>query len=163
MVTTSEIRVDAAFTDLPERKPRLKTLLGHARRMPLGAAGAAVVVVMGLAALFAGIIAPHNPVANDFASMLQAPSWNHPLGTDQFGRDILSRIIYGARTALYVGSVSALIGGTAGLVLGVASAYFGGWIALVFQRLMDVFMAFRKEELRVGNGGVRTCRSRWCA
>src|SRR3546814_15802637 len=86
MVTTSEIRVDAAFTDLPERKPRLKALLGHARRKPLGTAGAAVVVLMGLAAMFAGVISPHNPVANDFASMLQAPSWNHPLGHDQLCR-----------------------------------------------------------------------------
>src|SRR5690606_22010489 len=71
-----------------------------------------------------------------------APSWEFPLGTDQFGRDLLSRIIYGARTALFVGFAAAFVGGTIGLVLGVGSAYFGGWIDLVFQRVMDVFMAF---------------------
>ena len=70
--------------------------------------------------------------------MTQAPSWAHPLGTDQFGRDILSRIIFGARTALIVGFSSAIVGGITGLVLGVASAYFGGRIDLVFQRVLDI-------------------------
>jgi peptide/nickel transport system permease protein len=64
------------------------------------------------------------------------------LGTDDFGRDIFSRIIYGARTALFVGFVAAFIGATGGLILGVASAYFGGWLDLLVQRIMDVFMAF---------------------
>jgi peptide/nickel transport system permease protein len=74
--------------------------------------------------------------------MTEAPSLAHWLGTDQFGRDLLSRIIYGARTALIVGLTSAFIGGTAGLVLGVASAYFGGLIDLVLQRVFDIVMAF---------------------
>jgi peptide/nickel transport system permease protein len=71
-----------------------------------------------------------------------APSAEHWFGTDQFGRDVLSRIIFGARTAMLVGFVSAFIGATLGLVLGVASAYFGGVFDLIFQRIMDVFMAF---------------------
>jgi peptide/nickel transport system permease protein len=74
--------------------------------------------------------------------MLSPPDREHWLGTDQFGRDLLARIIYGARTALLVGFVSAAVGATVGLVLGVASAYFGGWFDLTFQRLMDVLMAF---------------------
>ena len=74
--------------------------------------------------------------------MTEAPSWTHLLGTDQFGRDLLSRIIYGARTALIVGLTSAIVGGFAGLVLGVASAYFGGKLDLIFQRIFDVVMAF---------------------
>jgi peptide/nickel transport system permease protein len=74
--------------------------------------------------------------------MIQAPSWAHPLGTDQFGRDILSRIIFGARTALIVGLSAAIIGGFSGLVLGVASAYFGGRLDLAVQRVLDVLMAF---------------------
>ena len=74
--------------------------------------------------------------------MTEAPSWAHLLGTDQFGRDLLSRIIYGARTALIVGLSSALVGGVAGLVLGVGSAYFGGRLDLILQRVFDVVMAF---------------------
>ena len=142
MVTTSEIRVDAATTDLAERPSRLMSALRLARRKPLGAAGALIVLVMIVAAVFAEVVAPFDPVANNFMAMEQAPSWEYWLGTDQFGRDMLSRIIYGARTALFVGFAAALVGGSIGLVLGVGSAYFGGWIDLVFQRVMDVFMAF---------------------
>ena len=74
--------------------------------------------------------------------MLVGPDWTFLLGTDQFGRDIFSRIVYGARTALFVGFVSAFVGSAIGLVLGVTSAYFGGKFDLVFQRVMDVFMSF---------------------
>jgi peptide/nickel transport system permease protein len=74
--------------------------------------------------------------------MTEAPSWAHWLGTDQFGRDMLSRIIFGARTALLVGLSSALVGGVTGLVLGVGSAYFGGMIDMILQRVLDVLMAF---------------------
>ena len=116
--------------------------LDLARRKPLGAAGAVIVLIMMATALLADLIAPYDPVANAFDRMHLAPSAAHWLGTDQFGRDLLSRIIYGSRTALLVGFVSAGIGATVGLVLGVASAYFGGRFDLIFQRLMDIFMAF---------------------
>ena len=87
-------------------------------------------------------IAPFDPEENDFTAMMQAPSCAHLLGTDQFGRDIFSRLVFGARTALIVGFSAAFVGGLIGLVLGVASAYFGGWFDLVFQRVLDVLMAF---------------------
>ena len=74
--------------------------------------------------------------------MLTPPNLQFLLGTDQFGRDILTRIIYGARTALFVGFTAAFIGATIGLILGVASAFYGGRFDLIFQRIMDVFMAF---------------------
>jgi peptide/nickel transport system permease protein len=112
------------------------------RRKPLGAAGALIVIVMILMAVFANLLTSYDPTANSFAEMHAAPSAEHWLGTDQFGRDLLSRIIHGARTALFVGFVSAFIGASLGLVLGVGSAYFGGRIDLIFQRVMDVFMAF---------------------
>jgi peptide/nickel transport system permease protein len=111
-------------------------------REPLGTFGMAIVVIMAMTGMFAELIAPYSPTANDFAAMTEAPSWNHWLGTDQFGRDLLSRIIFGARTALIVGLTSAIVGGFAGLVLGVASAYFGSALDLIFQRIFDVVMAF---------------------
>jgi peptide/nickel transport system permease protein len=116
--------------------------LDFCRRQPFGAFGMLLVLVMAITGLTAGWIAPYSPTANDFEAMTEAPSWAHWLGTDQFGRDMLSRIIYGARTALTVGLTSSLVGGIAGLVLGVASAYFGGRIDNLFQRVCDVMMAF---------------------
>jgi peptide/nickel transport system permease protein len=91
---------------------------------------------------FADWLAPFDPEENDFNAMMQAPSWLHLFGTDQFGRDIFSRLVFGARTAMIVGFGSAVGGGLIGLVLGVASAYFGGWFDLAFQRVLDVLMAF---------------------
>ncbi|MDR3531102.1 MAG: ABC transporter permease [Rhodopila sp.] len=117
-------------------------ILSFCQREPLGAFGMAIVIIMAVAGFSAELIAPYSPTANDFAVMTEPPSWAHWLGTDQFGRDLLSRIIYGARTALIVGLSSALVGGVAGLVLGVGSAYFGGPIDLVLQRVFDVMMAF---------------------
>jgi peptide/nickel transport system permease protein len=93
-------------------------------------------------AVFADFLTPYDPVLNAFEIMHIAPGADHWLGTDQFGRDILSRIIFGSRTALFVGFVSAFVGATSGLVLGVASAYFGGRFDLIFQRVMDIFLAF---------------------
>ena len=74
--------------------------------------------------------------------MLEGPSGEFWMGTDEFGRDILTRILYGARTALFIGFTAAIIGATGRLVLGVASAYFGGIFDLVVQRIVDVFIAF---------------------
>ena len=120
----------------------LRSALTFCRRQPLGTFGMALVLVMAAAGLCADWIAPYNPTANDFAAMTEPPSWSHLLGTDQFGRDLLSRIVFGARTALIVGFSCAIVGGAVGLVLGVGSAYFGGRIDLMFQRIVDVGMAF---------------------
>ena len=124
------------------RTPWWRVILHFCQREPLGTFGMAIVIVIAIMGLTAEWIAPYSPTANDFAAMTQAPSWAHWLGTDQFGRDLLSRIIYGARTALIVGLSSALVGGVVGLVLGVGSAYFGGLIDLILQRVLDVLMAF---------------------
>jgi peptide/nickel transport system permease protein len=112
------------------------------RRQPVGTIGIVLVAIFGLCGLFANLIAPYNPTANDFAAMTEAPSWAHWLGTDQLGRDILSRILFGARTAFIVGITSATVGGFSGLVLGVSSAYFGGRIDLFLQRINDIVMSF---------------------
>lgn len=131
-------------TEAPDeiRRSWRTAALGFCRRQPLGTFGLAIVIVTAFAGLSAEWIAPYSPTANDFEVMTQPPSWAHWLGTDQFGRDLLSRIIYGARTALIIGFISAFVGGFAGLVLGVGSAYFGGKVDLILQRVMDVLMAF---------------------
>src|SRR3954454_24459004 len=135
--------IPAIADDVPEiRRSVWRRAWIFCRRQPLGTFGMALVIIMALAGLCADWIAPYSPTANDFAAMTEPPSLAHWLGTDQFGRDLLSRIIYGARTALIIGFVSAFVGGFAGLVLGVGSAYFGGWIDLVLQRVMDIVMAF---------------------
>ena len=112
------------------------------RRQPLGTVGLVLVLVMAVAGLGADWIAPYSPTSNDFAAMTEPPSWAHIMGTDQFGRDLFSRIVYGARTAFIVGFCCAMVGGFAGLVLGVASAYFGGRLGLLLERINDVIMAF---------------------
>jgi peptide/nickel transport system permease protein len=112
------------------------------RRQPLGAAGAVIIVVMILAAVLAPAISPYDPLETDFLSMLSPPSAQHWLGTDAFGRDLLSRLIYGSRTALLVGFASAFLGATCGALIGVSSAYFGGRVDLALQRVVDVFLAF---------------------
>lgn len=127
---------------LPPRRAWPLRLWRYCVQHPLGAAGALVVVAMVFLALFAQVVTPYDPEANDYEAMLVPPSWAHWFGTDQFGRDILTRIIYGARTALFVGFVCAFVGATSGLILGVTSAYFGGRFDMLFQRVMDVFMAF---------------------
>jgi peptide/nickel transport system permease protein len=124
------------------RRSRWARLVDFVRHQPLGTIGMVMVGIVTLAGIGADWIAPYDPTSNDFAAMIQAPSWAHLLGTDQFGRDIFSRIIYGARTAMIVGLATAAIGGFSGLVLGVASAYFGGRLDLFVQRVLDVLMAF---------------------
>ena len=131
--------IEATLTARRSRWARIRRFCG---REMLGTFGLGIVIVMAIAGLSAEWIAPYNPTANDFAAMTEPPSWAHWLGTDQFGRDLLSRIIYGARTALIVGLSSAFVGGALGLVLGVGSAYFGGLIDMILQRFFDIMMAF---------------------
>ncbi|HET7701418.1 MAG TPA: ABC transporter permease [Candidatus Limnocylindria bacterium] len=112
------------------------------RRRPLGTAGAAIIVVMIGAAVFADLVAPYGPQEGTFTGLPEPPSLDHLLGTDPFGRDVFSRLIYGSQTALLVGFTSSLIGSTLGLVLGVVGAYFGGKVDEIIQRVMDVLLSF---------------------
>lgn len=133
--------------DLRDRPSIFKQFSTFARKQPLGFAGMLVVVLFIVLAIFAPWLSPFDPEASSYEHMLAPPGRSSEigtfyLGTDDFGRDVLTRIIYGARTALFVGFTCAIIGATVGLVLGVGSAFFGGKIDLIFQRVMDVFMAF---------------------
>ena len=132
-------------TDTPAVSPIgnwVRVCLRFARQRPLGAAGAAIILIMALAALLADVIAPYDPLKTDYAAMFHAPGARHWFGTDAFGRDVLSRILYGSRTALWVGFSSSFFGATLGAILGVASAYFGGKVDLFTQRLMDLALSF---------------------
>ncbi|HET8576715.1 MAG TPA: ABC transporter permease, partial [Methylomirabilota bacterium] len=136
--------VDVAAESVAEapRSSWRSAVVDFTRRRPLGAVGAAVVVLMLAVAASAELVAPYDPLAVDFGAMLARPGTHHWLGTDAFGRDVLSRLLYGARTALLVGFGSALMGATGGAIIGVGSAYFGGKIDLYLQRLMDIFLSF---------------------
>ncbi len=134
--------VDELTRAAPPRARWISAIVDFVRQRPLGAVGAALILLMVAMAATAGLIAPYNPVANDYTAMLAAPSSEHWLGTDAHGRDVLTRILYGSRTALMVGLGASLLGATFGSLIGVASAYFGGRIDLVVQRIMDVFFAF---------------------
>jgi peptide/nickel transport system permease protein len=111
-------------------------------KRPLGAAGAAIIVLMALAALSANFLSPFDPLANDYGAMFQAPGASHWLGTDSFGRDVLSRLLFGSRTALWVGFCSSFVGTTLGAIIGVSCAYFGGRVDLFMQRFMDILLSF---------------------
>ena len=134
--------VTADIPEVAERGTWWRATRDFARERPLGAVGAAIVLLNLVVAATAHLIAPYDPLATDYGAMLARPSAAHWLGTDAFGRDVLTRILYGSRTAMLVGFVSAIIGATVGAVIGVASAYFGGKIDLVIQRVMDIFLAF---------------------
>ncbi|NQV99584.1 MAG: ABC transporter permease [Rhodospirillales bacterium] len=142
MATVSEVQVEAETEDLANKSRFLDVVMIMLRKQPLASFGAAIVLAMIFMAVFADVITTIDPEANDLEFMLTAPGDQFFLGTDQFGRDLLTRIIYGARTALFVGFTCAIVGSTLGLVLGVASAYFGGLFDLIIQRVVDVIMAF---------------------
>jgi peptide/nickel transport system permease protein len=122
------------------RRPPLRALGTLAGRQPLGAAGAGIVVVLVLTAVFAPELAPHGAKDAAFSPYLP-PSAAFPLGTDHLGRDMLSRVIWGARLSLWVGLVSVLVGVTLGGLWGVVTAYVGGVADSASQRVVDTLMA----------------------
>lgn len=130
----------APVAAIPPRRRR--AALQFVMLQPLGAAGFVIIVLMAFAAAFAQWVAPYDPLEVDYGAMLAAPSAEHWFGTDAFGRDVLSRIIYGARTALAIGFLSSITGCVIGAIIGTASAYFGGRIDLVIQRFVDILLSF---------------------
>src|SRR5262247_1307597 len=125
---------------LPSRSP--SAVIEFSRQQPLGAISFVIIVVMMFGGIFSNLVAPYNPLDIDFTAILTAPSAEHWFGTDAYGRDILSRIIYGSRTALVIGFTSSFLGSVIGAVLGIASAYFGGKVDDWIQRVMDILLAF---------------------
>ena len=112
-----------------------------ARRYPLGAFGAVIMALCVFAALFAPFITVYDPLSTNAAASLARPSLQHWLGCDFMGRDVYSRIIYGARISLAVGLGSLGLGLTSGVLIGLISGYLGGWIDLAAQRLIDILQS----------------------
>jgi peptide/nickel transport system permease protein len=117
------------------------TALFLARRYPLGAIGAVIMLMFVFAALFAGLITVHDPLATNAAQSLAPPGAVYWMGTDNFGRDVYSRIVYGARISLAVGIGSTSLGCLFGVALGLLSGYLSGWVDLVVQRVIDILQA----------------------
>jgi peptide/nickel transport system permease protein len=101
-----------------------------------------VAVLFVLVAVFAPWLAPHDPLSQSFTRINKPPSWEHWLGTDQFGRDVLSRMIWGSRNSLIFGLLSPVFAAFFGTILGVTAGYFGGWTDRIISRVIDMLMAF---------------------
>jgi peptide/nickel transport system permease protein len=132
-----------------EKKGWQELLRVFVRTQPLGAIGAVIVVLLILVAIFAPWIAPYGPKATDFTAYTP-PGHEHWFGTDNLGRDIFSRVVWGARLSLYVGLTSVGFGITVGALWGVFSAYIGGLVDAVTQRVVDVVMGFPPIVLALG-------------
>lgn len=118
---------------------QIKTMI---RQNKLAALSAVIIAVIALAAIFAPLAAPYDPYAQRLTARLQAPGGAHILGTDELGRDVFSRIIYGARVSLLVGLVPTIISMAVGTVLGLCAGFYGGKVDFAIMRLADVMLAF---------------------
>lgn len=116
-------------------------LLRFARRKPLGAAGVLVILLLIITAAFAPLIAPYDPLKPDLLDRLKGPSLEHPFGTDQTGRDLFSRVVYGSRVSLQVGFAVVIVSTVGGSIIGIVSGYFEGKLDLIVQRIMDSLQA----------------------
>jgi peptide/nickel transport system permease protein len=127
------------------RRPKLgklESLIRVSKRKPLGAVGGAIIIAMILIAFAAPLISTHSPTVTNYRAVLAAPSTDMLLGGDQIGRDVFSRLVYGTRISLFVGTLSVAFGVTIGFAVGLISAYFGGKMDLIIQRLIDALMSF---------------------
>lgn len=116
-------------------------IIGFLRSERLGAVATVLIVLLALAALFAPVVAPHDPLTQDRRAFMDAPSAKYFFGTDDLGRDIFSRLLHGARISLYVGAMTVLLSLVLGTALGAISGYFGGFVDTVIQRFVDAILA----------------------
>lgn len=141
MATALPLQRTAIAVERAPERPSVRAIRRF-RRHKLALLGLAVLGLLLICATFPGWIAPYEPLAIDMAVRLQGPSAAHPFGTDDFGRDILSRIIHGARISLQVGIIAVGIAATAGIPLGLVAGYWGAFADAVIMRCMDVIFAF---------------------
>lgn len=126
----------------PARRGALRAIARAFNTNKTSWVGLGLVVLIALLALLAPWIAPHDPVEQDILSKLQGPSSNHWFGTDYFGRDILSRILHGARYSLFIGLTATVFAMVVGSVIGILAGYFGGRFDLLVMQTMDILLAF---------------------
>ncbi|MGM0924117.1 MAG: nickel transporter permease [Bacillota bacterium] len=126
----------------PSSRSPLKVMVSQFKKNKRAMVGLWMVIFFIFIAICAPWIAPYDPIKQNMEIMLQPPTTDHLFGTDEFGRDILSRVIYGAQISLMVGIVGVLISIVLGVALGTISGYFGGWIDALIMRIIDIFMAF---------------------
>ena len=129
-----------------------KEIIHAVKRSPLTLLGFSLILALIFVAIFAPTIAPYDPIAMSLSNRLAPPSMSHLLGTDELGRDILSRIIYGTGVALKIMIIVLLIDLPLGLFLGIVAGYFGGWIDEITMRMADIFMAFPRLILAMAIG-----------
>lgn len=139
ITTINSLDVESQIGESETLLDQMKTMV---RQNKLAAFAAVVIIVIALAAIFAPLAAPYDPYAQTLTDRLQAPSAAHLLGTDELGRDLFSRIIYGARVSLLVGLVPTLISMAIGTVLGLLAGFYGGRVDFAIMRLADVMLAF---------------------
>ncbi len=138
MTTASAVLADVSVPPAG----RMRSLKRMVREQPLGALGALVLLVMAILAIGAPFFAPFDPAQGDATALNSPPGAQYWLGTDAFGRDNLSRLIFGARISLLVGVGASLLGVVTGAALGIVATYRGGWLDVITQRLMDALLAF---------------------
>jgi peptide/nickel transport system permease protein len=136
------VQYDQEFTGNPPRVNELRRFLRVFLSRPLVVFGVLVILLLFICAAFPQLIAPYDPVKQDLRGVLLQPSSEHLLGTDGLGRDLFSRIIFGARTAVIVGIVALSIAAVIGMVLGLTAGYFGGITFTIIMRFIDALMAF---------------------
>lgn len=141
--------IDWLLDDSPAS--RLQANLGRAWRVfaallrnPLAVVGGFIILVLIVMAIFAPLIAPYSPIGQDLANRLMPPSAAHWMGTDELGRDIYSRVVYGARITLMIVTMVAVIAAPIGLIVGAVSGYFGGWTDRVLMGVTDIFLSMPK-------------------
>ena len=137
-VTADILPIEVQASDTVSRTRALWRVM---RKKPLGLASALLLVVLVLTAIFADVLAPYDPLDTHPEIRLQAPSRAHPFGTDDIGRDVFSRVVYGSRISLWVGLLAVGIGTFAGMIIGLACGYWEGRLDIVLQRVMDAIQA----------------------
>jgi len=138
----AQVRQDAGVIERPQRVNELRRFLKVFLGRPVVVIGLVIILLLLITAAIPNVLAPHDPTTQNLRTILAQPSSEHLLGTDSLGRDLLSRIIYGARTAVIVGVLALGLSSSLGMTLGLLAGYFGGLVYSIIMRFVDALMAF---------------------
>jgi ABC-type dipeptide/oligopeptide/nickel transport system permease subunit len=138
----TDFKTQLAVNEMPPRVSEFRRFRKVLFKRWVVTAGVWIIVIFLLTAAFAPLLAPYDPYEPNYDNILLSPSWQHWLGTDTLGRDILSRIIYASRTTLMVGVIAVGIAASVGMAFGLIAGYLGGWVYVIIMRFMDALMAF---------------------